>query len=269
MHNVTLFPLLLVALPHRIASHSDHLDWGYSETIANLKPSEWSKKFDQCGSSNKLQSPINIVSNETIPIKTESPFHYFGDCVINNVTHLPYFHLVYLKKSSCGVVREKQRYALLQIHPHVPAEHTIDGKQYDAEIHFVHSNSESKLLVVAVLIQKSESSDLWVSRYIKMLEVHQNGTKPDDRNGNSSKAITSFLKKNSNVYSYTGGLTTPPCTGGVTFMIVSMPMKVSTEDFALLMHSQQKLVSAKDGNNARPIQPLHERKVFSFAGKEI
>jgi carbonic anhydrase len=32
-------------------------------------------------------------------------------------------------------------YEILQFHFHSPAEHTIDGKLYDAELHIVHSNS--------------------------------------------------------------------------------------------------------------------------------
>lgn len=172
--------LILAAALDRIVGHSDHLHWGYSD--ANLGPTEWSKQFAQCGSSNSLQSPIDIVSNETISVKTVSPFEYFGNCVMRNVTKLPYSYVVYLRNSSCGVIREGKRYALLQIHPHVPAEHRIDGRQYDAEIHFVHSNSEAKLFVIAVLLEKYDPSERWISRYIKMLETFQGEEKPYEDN---------------------------------------------------------------------------------------
>jgi carbonic anhydrase len=51
-----------------------------------------------------------------------------------------------------------------------------------------------------------------------------------------------------------GSLTTPPCSEGVAWFIMKTPIKVSAEQvsqFTAVMHQ-----------NARPVQPLHDRVVL-------
>ena len=46
---------------------------------------------------------------------------------------------------------DSNAYKLIQYHIHAPSEHTIDGKNYDVEIHMVHkSYSDGSLAVVGV-----------------------------------------------------------------------------------------------------------------------
>ena len=52
-------------------------------------------------------------------------------------------------------------------------------------------------------------------------------------------------------YQYAGSLTTPPCTGGVRWVVLSTPATVSAAQLARFPYS----------NNFRPPQPLHERFV--------
>ncbi len=66
-------------------------------------------------------------------------------------------------------------YRLLQFHVHSPSEHTIDGKYYDLEVHFVHQHyTENKLAVVGVFFddvaggnRTNSFVDSIISSYVK------------------------------------------------------------------------------------------------------
>ncbi len=51
-----------------------------------------------------------------------------------------------------------QTYKFLQFHFHTGSEHTVNGRQAAAEVHFVHQNVDGKLLVIGVLIEAGSSS---------------------------------------------------------------------------------------------------------------
>ncbi|HEC29109.1 MAG TPA: hypothetical protein ENI65_05940 [Gammaproteobacteria bacterium] len=56
-------------------------------------------------------------------------------------------------------------------------------------------------------------------------------------------------------YSYSGSLTTPPCSEGVDWMVMKTPVEVSAEQvkqFNSLMH-----------NNNRPVMPVMGRAITS------
>jgi len=51
---------------------------------------------------------------------------------------------------------ESKAYRLIQYHIHAPSEHTIDGKNYDVEIHMVHrSYSDNTLASVGVFFDST------------------------------------------------------------------------------------------------------------------
>lgn len=73
-----------------------------------------------------------------------------------------------------------------------------------------------------------------------------------------------LLPENLGYYMYSGSLTTPPCTEGVRWFVLTTPMPVSS--FALQqMHHLVGLFPGHDGfaNNNRPVVALHGRTILA------
>jgi carbonic anhydrase len=51
-------------------------------------------------------------------------------------------------------------YALKQFHFHLGKEHTINGKQGDAKLHFVHMSKDGKLAVIVILFKINDQVGL-------------------------------------------------------------------------------------------------------------
>ena len=82
-------------------------------------------------------------------------------------------------------------------------------------------------------------------------------TSPSSSNG-ASRRGTESLNRNrvptgSGFYHYSGSLTTPPCSEDVRWQVMKQPVEVSRSQIAAF----RKLYSM----NARPVQPLNDRKV--------
>jgi carbonic anhydrase len=44
-------------------------------------------------------------------------------------------------------------YYLQQVHWHSPAEHSVDGRTYDLELHMVHMSAENKTAVIGIFYE--------------------------------------------------------------------------------------------------------------------
>ena len=66
--------------------------------------------------------------------------------------------------------------------------------------------------------------------------------------------IGSLLPKNPHYFSYSGSLTTPPCTEGVRWIVLQEPIEISEEDVRRFVEII--------GYNARPVQPLGGREIY-------
>src|SRR5215510_12434124 len=63
-----------------------------------------------------------------------------------------------------------------------------------------------------------------------------------------------FFPRETQYYHYNGSLTTPPCNEGVAWFVMKTPIEVFAEQvsqFTAVIHQ-----------NARPVQPLHDRVVL-------
>ena len=138
-------------------------------------------------------------------------------------------------------------FPLVQMHFHAPSEHTIDGKSFPVEVHFVHITAEKKIAVIGVMITEGAKDNAAWAPYVAALSA----TKGNDIT--TKIDWTALLPADHTTFRYTGSLTTPPCTEGVSWMLMSNPVELSAAQIAAF-------VKAYDHNN-RPVQPLNGRTI--------
>ena len=141
------------------------------------------------------------------------------------------------------------RYELMQLHFHTPSEHTIDERHGAMEVHFVHRDSAGKLAVIGVLLREgAENSDL--ERVVA--NIPQSIGKAAALPGEGFDPMR-LLPPNRDHWSYSGSLTTPPCSEDVTWIVMKDPIELS--------RAQLDGFVAKLHHNARPVQPIGTRGI--------
>ena len=150
------------------------------------------------------------------------------------------------------VTLDNKKYYLSQVHFHVPAEHTIDGKKGVMEAHLVHTDLEGHLLVVGVIMQLGTPNPYLTNLFKKpfFTKMHYDMSDVD-------LSPQSLLPASRDFYTYVGSLTVPPCSEPVRWIVLKQPMTISKSQLAYFKHH----VIAY---NSRPVQPLNKRRVFSF-----
>lgn len=225
------------------AGHGVH--WGYGGSEG---PEYWGKlaqEYSTC-STGKNQSPVNLT--QALEAKL-SPlmFNYqtSGQEIENNG------HTIQVNfPAGSSLNLDGHVYTLKQFHFHTTSENTIDGKSFPLEGHFVHADDKGNLAVVAVMFdQGSANSDLaqlWQSMPMKANEKVQ-----------MQKAFNAaqLLPKEQAYYRFNGSLTTPPCTEGVTWLVLKTALTISAEQVA-------QFEKAVGGHNNRPVQPINARPIL-------
>ena len=141
-------------------------------------------------------------------------------------------------------------YPLIQFHFHEPSEHVIGEKQFPAELHFVHVREDGKIAVVGVLIEEGEDNPTFqtILDNVPLAEGAQNDQSSIQLNPESLLPHTKWTH-----YSLAGSLTTPPCSEGVNWLVLSEPITISQAQLAQLKSLYTE--------NARHIQDLNGRSV--------
>jgi len=139
------------------------------------------------------------------------------------------------------------QYRLLQFHFHTPSEEMINGKSFPLVAHLVHKNSDGKLAVIAVLFKEGKENSALAPIFAAM----------PAKEGKVSLAsgfdVSSILPSSLGYYSFTGSLTTPPCSEGVAWQVLSASAEISKAQIEAF-HAIYKM-------NARPVQPLNGRVI--------
>jgi carbonic anhydrase len=139
-------------------------------------------------------------------------------------------------------------YELSQFHFHTPSEHRVLGFGYDMEMHLVHTSAPGTNAVVAVFLARGTSSGP-LAPVFAALPNELNVKEPLPALFNPA----TFLPRSSAHYRYVGSLTTPPCTEGVQWVVMTDPVTISDEDiaqFAERIHFNARLVQRE-----LPVQP--------------
>jgi carbonic anhydrase len=221
------------------AHHAPH--WSYH---GEGGPGHWASleaAFAACGTG-KSQSPIDLMHATPSDIPNVS-VHYEPSLIdiINNG------HTIQVNYAAGSYIEvDGVRYDLVQFHFHAPSEHLVNGKRYDAELHLVHKNGNGELAVIGVLIEKGADNaafaTVWSALPAKEGPEHTLSAQTD---------ATAMLPAVQTTYRYSGSLTTPPCTEGVKWIVMTAPVQMSAAQLAAFT----KII---DGND-RPVQPLGAR----------
>ncbi|MDQ3552851.1 MAG: carbonic anhydrase family protein [Chloroflexota bacterium] len=227
---------------HPTAAPAVH--WSYEGEEGPEHWGELDADFELC-TNGRQQSPIDI--GETDPQdRSEVVFDYrSAPLEIFNNGHT--VQVAYPAGSSIQL--DGTRYELLQFHFHAPSEHRVDGQAAEAELHLVHGSQSGALAVVGVLLMTGDHHD-GIEPVIQALPAEPGPRRPVPGTEVSAAAL---LPRTRTTYRYPGSLTTPPCSEGVRWLLMTEPLGLSEAQLAALR-------GVLEGNN-RPLQPLNDRVV--------
>ncbi len=202
------------------------------------------------------QSPVNILSSNTIK-ENNYRIALKYDEVINAVENLG--HTIQLDFDEGSTMNADGKiYQFIQMHFHTPSEHLIDGMTFPMELHMVgvsKKDSSKPAYIVIGMLFKMGRENKFIKEFLngvptekdKKVELQKGTVKLKDLfDGIPEKDLESF-------YHYKGSFTTSPFTESVDWIVKKYILEASPEQVAA--------IEKMEGNNARHVQALYDRKI--------
>ena len=220
-------------------------EWSYE---GDTGPEHWGQLDPawRVAETGKEQSPIDI-DTAVVRTMTDSPvlkFDYRPEILTaRNNGHT----IQHDEQPGSFLYVGEDKFALEQCHVHTPSEHTIDGKQFDMEIHLVHKAEDGRVAVVGVLVEGDDDDELVYPPYTLPGEAGETIVYSGQHNPSD------YLPRSREYFGYKGSFTTPPCSEGVLWLVMTEPILANNREI-------QKYREILKHNN-RPVQPLNEREI--------
>ena len=234
-------------------SADQHDDWGYTPEDG---PNLWPLMFDGCDG--RQQSPINIVTRNVVPNPkgNVSALNFrwitLNSRQITNTGHgIQVYraaeHAMHRSRSQSewlqvngafgvtdiGVLHAKadpfytpRQFAIKHFNFHKGSENTVDGLQYALEMHIVHADEDGHLAVLCIFFKQGNEDNAWLNQLgwkTNLPPPHRVSPIP------GSVDLLDALPNSLNYATYSGSLTTPPCTEGVMFFAFLQPVPISAD----------------------------------------
>jgi carbonic anhydrase len=243
------------AQTQQAAAPAEGPHWSYEGATA---PATWgtlSADWSPCGDG-KSQSPIDI--DQTVRSDVPALGADFKPASLKIVHHahiadgINNGHTIQINYPEGDMLTiGDEQFQLVQYHFHGPSEHTVRGQHYPMEMHLVHKSAEGKLAVVGVFIEEGAHNaafdPIWSNLpSTKGSENHYENVMVD---------VDALLPAVKTSYRYDGSLTTPPCSEGVKWIVMTTPIQLSADQIGVFR-------AIVNGNN-RPTQPLNGRSVVT------
>ncbi|MFM9836054.1 MAG: carbonic anhydrase [Methylophilaceae bacterium] len=231
-----------IVIPKPNVANKAH--WGYE---GDEGPENWAKlspDYSICATGSN-QSPINIDKTIDAELKPLKVFQRFPASDIVNNGHTVQVNF----KPGNILALDGVLYQMKQVHFHAPSENTIHGKSFPLEAHFVHVDVKGKLAVLAVMFEEGKANEalgrLWQ-------QIPANEGAPVIL---KSRVLPSdMVSQTKEYFRFGGSLTTPPCSEGVSWVLLKTPMTASAAQIEAI-----KKVFGHQNN--RPVQELNSRLV--------
>ena len=228
-------------------------EWSYE---GDTGPAHWST-LDAANvlcSEGRAQSPVDLVATESLV--EGGLVREIGEPVIDFTERAHVLDLIdnghtiqVTSDASLSMWLDGERFELVQFHFHAPSEHTLAGRRFPLESHFVMSNRTGDLAVLGVFYDEGGHDPAFDpilaalpdapghERHLEGLDLEIEALKPLPRQ----------------YFRYEGSLTTPPCSEGVRWIVVAEPESMSATQINVLASHLRR--------NNRPLQPRNGREL--------
>jgi carbonic anhydrase len=216
--------------------------WSYTGSGG---PEHWAQlDSDFAACAGQQQSPIDLTAATPQDLVNPQPAYLTGPARIVDNGHTVQVDV----EPGSFLTVDGIPYQLLQFHFHSPSEHTVDGSSFPVELHLVHQAETGALAVIGVLITGGEAN-------LPLVPLIADIPGKVGRQARLRLPIdpTSLLPSDRRAYRYSGSLTTPPCSEGVTWLVMATPIQASGQQIAALARTLQ--------GNSRPPQPRSQREL--------
>jgi len=238
-----VFALSVAPLVAQEASDSS-MQWGYSREKGPMRWAKLDPAYKACQSGH-LQSPIDIRGARLNKTLQQIEFHY----IAGTVSELNDGHTVRMKVGAGSyIVAGGVRYDLIEFHFHHPSEETVKGKLSDMDVHLVHESADGKSVIVAIRLTEGNPNAVLATLW-EHLPTKTGATEKVPELVNPA----GLLPVDRGYWTYTGSMTTPPCTEPVAWFVF--------EEEKQLSRVQLRTFAELFKFNARPLQDPHGRRI--------
>jgi carbonic anhydrase len=242
---LAVFALALTTLA-AVSSAAQTASWEYQGKRGELVWGKLDPEYRTCSKGHE-QSPIDIRGARLNKALQPIQFHYIAGAVtVENNGHT----VEVLVKPGSYIVADGVRYELVQFHFHHPSEETVSGKRSDISIHLVHKSADGKLAVLAVRVRENMDAP---NAVLAQLWPHMPKTAGASEKVAEMVNPGGLLPADRGYWTYTGSLTTPPCTEGVRWIVFEQELTLSRDQLRAFV-ALYKL-------NARAVQDAHGRRI--------
>lgn len=205
---------------------------------------DWEEFEPACAGSS--QSPIDLA--EAVDGDVADPVVDWPsvDLEIENKGHTTE---VYVPPGESTTMLQGEEWELVRFHWHEPSEHVRGDDTYDMELHFVHQRTvggATENAVLGVLIEAGEANPaydpIWAAQ-----PAEEGAREPLD----AVIDLTTLLPDDLTTVTYEGSLTTPPCSEGISWNVLTTPATISAEQIEAFAYP----------GTAREAQELNGREV--------
>jgi len=223
--------------------------WTYEGEHGPAHWGEISKDFHTC-ESGRAESPIDIEGAKKAPADMPRLKVNYQPLPIDiiNTGHAVQFNAT---PGADSITLGDQAYQLVQFHFHSPGEERFAGKDSVMDAHLVHRSGDGKLLVLAVQFQIGDQPNPVIQTMLDRIPKEKGAEfKVDAVMVNP----LDLLPKQTSYYTYSGSLTTPPYSEGVTWIEFKERVTITQQQ----LNAMQRFYHG----NQRPVQALNGREIW-------
>lgn len=238
--------LLLLGMGTAIAAAQSGAMWDYTGKTGPLNWSHLDSAYKACSSGHE-QSPVDIRGAHLNKGLTPLDFHYkAGSVTLENDGRTIIAHVA----SGSYFIADGIRYELESFSFHHPSEHAVKGRLNDMDVELLHRSADGKLAVVSVrfAMERGDPNAVMATLWPHLPKTAGSKEKvPEFVNAGG------FVPADPGYWTYSGSLTTPPCTEGVRWFVFQEPLSISL----VQLHQFEQIFKM----NSRPLQDKNGRRI--------